>query len=588
MRSIIFVLFICSLAILSCNNRGSNKSSISNKPSESVIFVPKDSSWEKLSIRQKIGQTMLMLPDKEKELELGNGSLEKYFEKYPVSGFFMGWKLFDGVKPEDKIEVQRNRTLEYAKASKMPLFFQEDYESGIVMQGMTSFPNLMTLGAANSEQLAYDYGKAVNLETRSLGINYVLHPIVDLNQNPFNPLINIRSISDDPDKAIRLLSKQIKGIQDLNVAATIKTFPGDGVDYRDQHLVTGENPYTMEQWWKNHGRVFQELINDGARSVMPGHITLPAYQKEKINGLFPPASLSKELLTGLLKNEMGFKGVIVSDAMVMAGFRDWYPNQLEGEIQSFMAGVDLMLWPSYAFMDTLEARIIKGKIPIERLNDAVKRVWALKEWIGLFNKDYQIMRPLTNEEKSFVEKTAQSVCENAVTLVWDKKKALPISPKKDKKILLVGVTPVSRKGGSSNLDMLKYTKDALVKKGFDVDFQHNILYETQGWTESVTTKYDRIIFLLVRTPHSPYGPLQFYDDEAQSVWAINAMPKNKVIVVSYGDPYTPNEYFQRVNTMINAYSVAKPMQEATVRALTGEIPFKGTSPVSLDIKMLFK
>jgi len=553
-----------------------------------VIFVPKDSSWEKLSIRQKIGQTMLMLPDKEKELELGNGSLEKYFEKYPVSGFFMGWKLFDGVKPEDKIEVQRNRTLEYAKASKMPLFFQEDYESGIVMQGMTSFPNLMTLGAANSEQLAYDYGKAVNLETRSLGINYVLHPIVDLNQNPFNPLINIRSISDDPDKAIRLLSKQIKGIQDLNVAATIKTFPGDGVDYRDQHLVTGENPYTMEQWWKNHGRVFQELINDGARSVMPGHITLPAYQKEKINGLFPPASLSKELLTGLLKNEMGFKGVIVSDAMVMAGFRDWYPNQLEGEIQSFMAGVDLMLWPSYAFMDTLEARIIKGKIPIERLNDAVKRVWALKEWIGLFNKDYQIMRPLTNEEKSFVEKTAQSVCENAVTLVWDKKKALPISPKKDKKILLVGVTPVSRKGGSSNLDMLKYTKDALVKKGFDVDFQHNILYETQGWTESVTTKYDRIIFLLVRTPHSPYGPLQFYDDEAQSVWAINAMPKNKVIVVSYGDPYTPNEYFQRVNTMINAYSVAKPMQEATVRALTGEIPFKGTSPVSLDIKMLFK
>jgi beta-N-acetylhexosaminidase len=588
MRSTIFIVSICSLAIFSCNTRGNNKSSLSNKPLQSAIFVPKDSSWKNLSVRQKIGQTMLMLPDREKELELGNGSLEKYFEKYPISGFFMGWKLFDGVKPEDKIEVQRNRTLEYAKASKIPLFFQEDYESGIVMQGMTSFPNLMALGAANSEQLAYEYGRAVNLETRSLGINYVLHPIVDLNQNPFNPLINTRSISDDPERAIRLLSRQIEGIQDLNVAATLKTFPGDGVDYRDQHLVTGENPYTMEQWWKNHGRVFQELINDGAKSIMPAHITLPAYQKEKINGLFPPASLSKELLTDLLKNEMGFKGVIVSDAMVMAGFRDWYSTQLEGEIQSFMAGVDLMLWPSYEFMDTLEARINKGEIPIERLNDAVQRVWALKEWIGLFDKDYQIMRPLTNEEKLFVEKTAQAVCENAVTLVWDKKKALPISPQKDKKILLVGVTPVSRKGGSSNLDMLKYTKDALEKKGFIVDFQHNILYETQGWTENVTAKYDRIIFLLVRTPHSPYGSLQFYDDEAQSIWAINAMPKDKVIVVSYGDPYTPNEYFQRVNTMINAYSIAKPMQEAAVKALTGEIPFRGTSPVSLDIKMVFK
>ena len=105
----------------------------------------------------------------------------------------------------------------------------------------------------------------------------------------------------------------------------------------------------MEQWWQNHGKVFQALIDMGAKSVMPAHITLPAYQKEKINGLFPPATLSKELLTGLLKNEMGFKGVIVSDAMVMGGFRDWYPDQLEGEIQSFLAGVDLMLWPSYSF-----------------------------------------------------------------------------------------------------------------------------------------------------------------------------------------------------------------------------------------------
>ena len=94
--------------------------------------LPEDSGWMRLSLREKIGQVMLMLPDRKLEMELGGGSLEKYFERYPVSGFFMGWKLFDGVKPEDKVAVQRLRTLEYAKASKIPLFFQEDYESGIV------------------------------------------------------------------------------------------------------------------------------------------------------------------------------------------------------------------------------------------------------------------------------------------------------------------------------------------------------------------------------------------------------------------------------------------------------------------------
>ena len=276
------------LALFSCKNKNDLNVTVKDNKDSIINIPPEDSGWMHLSLREKIGQVMLMLPDRKLEMELGGGSLESYFERYPVSGFFMGWKLFDGVKPEDKVAVQRLRTLEYAKASKIPLFFQEDYESGISMPGMTSFPNMMVLGAANSEQLAYDYGKAVNLETRSLGINYVLHPIVDLNQNPFNPLINVRSISDDPGKAIKLLSQQIKAIQDLKVAATIKTFPGDGVDYRDQHLVTGVNPYTMEQWWNNHGKVFQTLIDIGAKSVMPAHITLPAYQKEKINGYSLP------------------------------------------------------------------------------------------------------------------------------------------------------------------------------------------------------------------------------------------------------------------------------------------------------------
>ena len=154
----------------------------------------------------------------------------------------------------------------------------------------------------------------------------MLHPVADLNINPFNPIINIRSISDDPDKAIRLLSQQIKELQQHGVAATIKHFSGDGVDYRDQHLTTTTNSLSLTEWKRYHGKVFRALIDSGIACIMPGHINLPAYQKVKLNGFYPPATLSKELLTNVLKKEMGFKGVIVSDAIVMGGFRGWYPN----------------------------------------------------------------------------------------------------------------------------------------------------------------------------------------------------------------------------------------------------------------------
>ena len=531
---------------------------------------------------------MLMLPDRKKEFELGDGSLKKYFEKYPVSGFFMGWKLYDGIATDDRIEYIRKACKEYQQNSSLPLIFQEDYENGVNLEGMTSFPHEMALGAANSPELAFAYGKYVALESRSVGVDWVLNPVSDLNLNPFNPITNIRSISDDPDRAIRLLSQQIKGLQENGVAATIKHFPGDGVDFRDQHLVTSCNSLPIDVWKQKHGKVFKALIDSGVACIMPGHITLPSYQKEKINGMYPPATLSKELLTGLLKGELAFHGVIVSDAMVMGGFRGWYKDVLEGEIESFKAGVDVMLWPSYAFMDTLEARINRGVIPLARLDDAVSRVWALKERFGLLDKNRDLIRGMSSEEKKSAAKTSKAISERAITLLRDRNKALPLNPDKDKKILLVGVAPVSRKGGNDELKGLEEFAALLKTKGFTVDFRHDILYETNGWMDDSPENYDRIIIAVARRPHAPFGPLQLYDDEAQTVWGVNAMPKEKVMVINFGNPYNTNEYFERVNTCINAYSNSAVMHEAVVDALMGKIPMVGQSPVNLDITSKFK
>jgi beta-N-acetylhexosaminidase len=537
--------------------------------------------WKKLTLRQRIGQTMLMLPDGPLEQKLGGGSLSAFFESYPVTGFFMGWKLFDGVADDQRIARIRSAVVAYQAASTLPLLFQEDYETGVSLPGMTPFPHEMALGATHSPELAYAYGRSLAWEARSVGVRWVLHPVADLNSNPLNPVTNVRSISDDPDTAIQLLARQIAGLQENGVAATIKHFPGDGVDRRDQHLTTTCNSLTLEHWRSRHGRVFQELINGGVAAIMPGHITLPAYQKERINGFPPPATLSRELLTDLLKGEMGFKGVIVSDAMTMGGFRGWYPNRLEGEIQSFLAGVDVLLWPSYEFMDEVERRIQRGEIPLQRLDDAVSRVWALKQRLGLMAGGEPLIRPLAATEKESAILTARAIAEKALTLVRDRNQALPLRGGRDRKILLVGVVPVSRKGGEGGFQGLEHLRQRLAKRGFDVTLCRNILYETQGWESDAPEVYDRIIAVVIKTPHNPFGPLQLWDDEAQTAWGINAMPKEKIIVVSMGSPYVLNEYFERVDTCINAYSSDVHTQDALVQALLGEIPFGGESPVSL-------
>jgi beta-N-acetylhexosaminidase len=581
MRKFILPVLIGFLFLLSNSLKSAELESKKN-----ARFIPKDTTWKSLSIREKIGQTMVMLPDRKAELKLGNGTLDGFFKNYPVGAFFMGYKLFDGVKSEDRTEHLRKAVVEYQQASRLPLIMQEDYETGLGLPGMTAFPREMSIGATNNEKMAYQYGEGVAMESRSVGVNWVLHPVCDLNLNPFNPIANTRSISDNPDKAIRLLKQQVSGLQQNGVAATIKHFPGDGVDYRDQHLLTSCNSLSKADWDKTFGKVYSSLIQHGVACIMPGHISLPAYQKTKINGFYPPATLSHELLTDLLKGKLGFKGVIVSDALVMAGFRGYYKSNVESEIKSFEAGVDMMLWPSYEFMDSVEMRIKRGEIPISRLNDAVQRVWAMKERFGLLKKDRELIKPISADEISKFDKVAQDIADNAITLVRDTKKLLPLNPAKKEKILMVGMAASCVRGNYPTQQIIKLQKE-LIAKGFNVDFQSDILYERSFWSDELTNKYDKVIFVANRYFHYPPGPLQFWDNQAQTVWCINSTDKSKVIFVSLGSPYHTNEYFERVSTIINAYSCDDSTIRSVAKALSGELIMTGTTPVNLNLDDVF-
>jgi beta-N-acetylhexosaminidase len=567
------LLPLALLAVMGCTNPNL-------KVKSQINWSPKDSSWKQLSLREKIGQTMLMKIDPLEEINIGKGSYKIFFEKYPVGGFFIHSTVVEQMaKPDSAASDIRNLVKKYNENSKIPLFIQEDYEDGVggTVFGYTEMPNSMSLGAANDEKLAYDYGKSVALEARSLGMNWLLHPVADLNMNPLNSLVGTRSISDNPDLVIKLRIQQIKAMQEAGIASTIKHFPGDGVDYRDQHMITTENSLSMNDWWKNHGKVFQALINSGASSVMLGHIRLPAYQKERINGFLPPATLSKELIVDLLKGKMNFTGVVISDALEMGGFQQYYATRISSQLACFAAGCDVLLWPDLAYMDSLEAKINRKEIPISRINDAVARIWALKEKLGLFEKDHKFFGELTDKDKEFAMQTEKKIAQKAITLIANRRRSLPIKPAKGKRILFCIVTPDATK--DREVKKFAITFKALRNLGFIVDTAFHSSFVNPPLKE--TDIYDRMIFAFKREIFNPFSSTILNDTESFMVWTISSLPPDKVLTISYGDPYVHNRYFERAGASINAYCDDPQTQLAVVEAITGQIPFRGKSPVFL-------
>lgn len=567
-----------------CSHEHSSKEEATVAKGKGFEFKATDTTWKSLSLREKIGQTMMVVSEYYNHKAIGSGDIKAFMEKYPVGGLFVAKWYFQGNGPTEIDTDKRihESMLEYEGASKYPLFLCEDFERGLgeTYSDYTHLPVEMSLGAANDPQLAYDFGKSIANESKEIGINWLLHPCADLNMHPLQSLVIERAISDDADKALPLLKRQVSGIQDQKVISTIKHFPGDGTTIRNQHLITSTNTYSIEKWNKTFGKVFQGLIDDGAASIMVGHLTFPAYQKDSINGMLPPATLSKELMMDLLKGTMNFKGIIISDALNMGGSAGYYKDLAETSVQSFAAGVDMMLWPSLSYMDTVEARILRGEIPMERLDDAVERVWAIREHFGLLKKKESIYSPLTEEDKAFVQATGTKIGEKAVTLLEDRMNELPLKPESTKKILIATVSY------GKKAQLFQTTKEELEKRGFEVDVLENPHFYQWGWRIDSLNNYDKILVCFENKYFDPLGSPIFKDHEAFAVWTLNMTLPEKRIAISYSNPYYNNFYESKVPVKINAYSSDDFTQKAVVKALCGEIPFKGESPVKLDHEII--
>ena len=542
--------------------------------------VATDTTWMSLSLREKIGQLVCLNYNKEQMLEAGNNSIESFFEKYPVGSLFLAnWELGKNAAPDSLMQIYIQTVIETSKASKIPLLYSEDFETGLgsIMPKYTSLTTEMGLGATDSVIYASWYGDIMARESRSIGINWILNPVADLNKNPFNYLTNVRSIGDDQQRAIKMLPSQIKAMQNQKVAATAKHFPGDGTDFINQHFNTSQMKLSYDQWQQEHGKVFKTLIDSGVMTIMPGHISFPAYQKEKLNGEYLPATLSKELLTDLLKENLGFKGVIVSDALNMAGIAGYYKNQLETEIECFKAGTDILLWPSLTFIDSVEARILRKEISEERLNDAVSRVWNMKKKLGLFDKSYQIIKPISEKAIEENKIKALEIAQHSLTLLSNKNNLLPLDTLTSKKILICVISEADQK------ETFTVLKDQLITKGFEVDIRDNLsFFSNAGNLKTLAATYDKIIFAFYSNPQNPWGSLSLRGDQALSMWSANMLPFNKVISIGFGDPYKNLIYMPRTWSRINCYNVDDLSQIALADALIGAFEFTGTSPVTYN------
>ncbi len=519
---------------------------------------------EDLTLREKIGQTMIMLCTVEKFIE-EFGSIENFIKKYPIGGFYpCGGLNESGLmirvhKDEcDKVMEECN------KYSKVPLIMSADGPND--QKGTVSFGSLMLLGAANDEELAYEYGKITGEKISSCNIHWSFSPVVDLNMSAASPVVNTRSLSDNPDRAIPLAKAIIRGMQDAGIAACAKHFPGtDDNDRVDPHLAPVNNNISKEKWDATNGKMYSALFDEDVMSVMTGHQNLVCYQTEKINGRFPATTMSKDIVSGLLKQKLGFKGVVVTDALCMGGFVG--KGGLENQARSFAAGNDMMLWPDIEYMDLVEEKILSGEIPMERLDDAVTRILALKEKLGILDGSFE---PRTYDEEKATQ-VSQKISEKGLTLVQNELGVVPC--KNLKKVLVVCVTP-----NDAAYESMKSFKDIFAKYGIEAEVKRDIV---QAEFEAIQDNYDMTVFALSRTTHAPIGPLQFWEKNATSIWASNSGDPHKKIVCSFGSPYHYEYYCETPTTYINAYSFTPTVYEAFVKAIIGEIEFQGKSPVEL-------
>ncbi|MBI4920210.1 MAG: glycoside hydrolase family 3 protein [Devosia nanyangense] len=461
----------------------------------------------------------------------------------------------------------------FNRAAPSPLLVSADLEgSRLSLGGGTEVPNPLALAAIDDLEVTGEISRIMATEARATGINWSFTPVLDINAAFKSAIVATRGYGSDVATIERHALKQIEMFQANGVAATVKHWPGEGFDDRDQHLVTTVNPLSMEAWEANFGRLYRAAIAAGAMSVMSAHIALPAYVRKSNPDAgieaYRPASISRLLTETLLRQELGFNGLIVSDATGMGGLKAW-SSRADYLPQVIAAGCDVILFADDAETDYrfIAEALADGRLSWARVDEAILRQLALKAALGLHRADAARPAPDMAANRAY----AEAVTRRAPTLVKDIKGLLPINPQTHKRVLVFStgiIFPFMPEPLPFALpDMLrgKGFEVTLHAPGMKVDPKAFDLVLYLFGEETLLTR-GHIFLDWLRLNGDFVGAMQRYWSDVPT------------LLVSFGYPYYLYDA-PRAPAYINAYSTTETMQRAVVEALLGNQPWNRHSPV---------
>lgn len=477
----------------------------------------------------------------------------------------------------------------YLNTLKVPALIAADLEHG----GNIIEPNGTLFGAQLAAAATRDTGMAEKLATvcaeegRAVGINWAFAPDADLDLNWRNPITNCRTYGSDPELTAQMISAYVKKMQSYGMAASCKHFPGDGVDERDHHLVTNVNSLSTDEWDETYGKVYRAAIDAGTMSIMVAHIVQPAYIRHFNPDIkdedMMPASLSKELMVNLLREKLGFNGLIVTDATTMSGFTIPMPRNLS--VPTAIAnGADVFLFSRNMAEDVsfMKEGVRSGLITQERLNDAVTRILAMKAVLGLDQpqKTYTLAEAETKIGTPEHHAWAKECADRSITLVKEEKGVLPFTPERYPRIMYFPLKASYNQPAPGHEDACDTFLKMLEKEGFEVTvFNDSKALEGRlAPTTDFVGKYDAMIY-------AANYPIKSGETVVRIEWT-NPLGSNcphflttiPNIFVSFGNPYHLVDV-PRIRTYINAYANNQESLNAVMDKLTGRSSFTGVSPV---------
>jgi beta-N-acetylhexosaminidase len=468
--------------------------------------------------------------------------------------------------------------------SKLPLLIGADFERGAAMRldEGTSFPTAMALAAAGSPRDAYTMGKVTALEARAVGIQWIYAPDADVNNNPGNPIINTRSFGEDPARVAEFVKEFVRGVEENGALATAKHFPGHGDTASDSHIDLPVIQANRDRLEHLELVPFRAAIAAGASSIMTGHLSVPALEPDPNT----PATLSSHILTDLLRHELHFEGLVVTDAMDMGGITVRYAPG-EAAVRAFEAGADALLMPPVpdAAFEGLQGAVKSGRITGERLDVSVRRILQAKARLGL-EKNRLVDVNAINHKFGHVawQAEAQEISDRGVTLLRDAQHRLPLDGTKPTRALLLAFYADPEPYPAEDLEReLRSRFDVLTALRADTKFVKADMLKLPP-----PNSYDVAILALFVRVSDRKGNVDVPAEQAALAEQLFNAGK-PVITIGLGSPYLI-ERFPQADTWLAAFGISDVAQISVARALFGQIPVRGHLPVTVpgvDMKLGF-